>query len=154
MSTMLLALPFLPADHIPREFEELTRRARSPSLRALLSYIEKSWVNGAVAPPESWSVFGQPIRTNNDTEGWHRRLNGRAPQRTPPMYQLIQYLNEEAKLLSLQMWLVSEKKLKKIQRKQYRTIQAKIFALWTKFNEGNITTAEFLRACGHIYAPM
>ena len=64
--------------------------------------------------------------TNNDTEGWHHFLNRGAEGKTQlPLYLLIQLLHQEARLTSLQIRLVTEKKLKKVQRKTYRMIQSK-----------------------------
>ena len=68
------------------------------------------------------------VRTNNDIEGWHHALNRRAAERWQiPFYLLIELLHREAKLSALQFRLVSEKKLKRIQRKNYRSLQSKIF---------------------------
>ncbi|KAK4301510.1 hypothetical protein Pmani_026288 [Petrolisthes manimaculis] len=51
-------------------------------LQDLVAYIRETWIQNSMWPPESWSVFNRSVRTNNDTEGWHRRLNtrGRANQ--------------------------------------------------------------------------
>ncbi len=32
-------------------------------------------MDGALWSPEAWSVYGMSVRTNNDTEGWHRCVN-------------------------------------------------------------------------------
>ena len=124
---MCLALPFLPSTHIREAFHSLEVQAVSQGLRGLLTYIKTAWIDGSVAPPESWSVYGQAIRTNNDTEGWHRRLNGRVNNSAPPFYQLITLLYQEAQLLKLQMRLVSDKKLKKKSKKKDQNCTSKIF---------------------------
>ena len=64
----------------------------------------------------TWSVYQQPIRTNNDIDGWHNALNRRAGgQRRLPLYSLIELLHREVRL-------VSENKLKRMQRKLYRDL--------------------------------
>jgi hypothetical protein len=40
-------------------------------------------------------------RTNNDVEGWHRRLNKKACDLTPPFYDLVTFLHAEASLLPM-----------------------------------------------------
>ena len=68
--------------------------------------------------------------TNNDIEGWHNGLNRRAGGRVHiPFYLLVQQLHREAKLSVVQVRLVSDGKLKRIQRKIYRRLQTKIFDL-------------------------
>ena len=70
------------------------------------------------------------IRSNNDIEGWHNGLHRRASGKwNMPFYLLIDLLHQEAQLTALQIRLVSEKKLKRIQRAKYRSLQAKIFAI-------------------------
>jgi len=47
------------------------------------------------------------------------------------------YFTERPTLLTaIQIQLVSEKKLRRIQRRTYRDLQAKIFRLWDKFDAG------------------
>ncbi|XP_060591063.1 uncharacterized protein LOC132746031 [Ruditapes philippinarum] len=83
----LLCLPFLPAEHIGPVFESMADLAPD-RFDGLLAYIRRTWIDNDMWPVHSWSVFGLSIRTNNDVEGWHRRLNGRAGG-TPPFYLLI-----------------------------------------------------------------
>ena len=79
----------------------------------------------------------EAVRTNNDTKGWHHALNQRAEGKTQlPLYLLIQLLHQEARLTSLHIRLVTERKLKKVQRKTYRMIQSKVFKLWEEYKAG------------------
>ena len=52
------------------------------------------------------------------------------------MYLLIDLLYKEAKLTSLNMCIVSEKKLRQVQWRRYRQIQAKVFSLWGQYIRG------------------
>ncbi|CAL4108094.1 unnamed protein product, partial [Meganyctiphanes norvegica] len=64
---MLMALPHLPASHIPDAFKMLKSRSTSDKrIKKVLAYIENKWVNSTDNPPTSWSNFERPIRTNND----------------------------------------------------------------------------------------
>ena len=72
-------MAYLPQEHMIPAFEPL--RASSPNrrLEPLLSYMERIWCSdNARYHPESWSVYSLLIRTNNDKEGWHRMINGKA----------------------------------------------------------------------------
>ena len=44
-----------------------------------MQYIHDTWMKHSVWSIESWCVFKRNIRTNNDCEGWRRRLNNLAP---------------------------------------------------------------------------
>ena len=82
---------------------------------------------GELWKPETWSVFGQVVRTNNDIEGWHGMLNRHAKRGNLNFYLMIRLLHEQALLVGMQVRLVSEEKLKRRQRKQYRQVEGKFF---------------------------
>ena len=69
----------------------------------------------------------EPLRQFTE---YNRRASGRGQL---PMYLLIKFLHKEATLTALQIRLVSEKKLKRIQRRKYRELQAKLFELWDQY---------------------
>ena len=71
------------------------------------------------------------MRTNNDVEGWHRRLNGHAKKGQLPFYVLVALPHEEArfKLVSPEVHLVKEARLQRYQRRVYRSMQGRLFTL-------------------------
>ena len=118
------------------------------------AYIRRQWIESAVFLPKNWSVYQQAIRTNNDIEGWHNALNRRASgQCGLPLYSMIELLDREARLTAVTIRLVSDKKLKRVQRKQYRNLQARLFNCWEKFERKEKTAAQLLKACSHLNGP-
>ena len=100
------------------------------------------------------AFFMKAIRTNNDIEGWHLGLNRRASGKSQlPLYLLITLLHREARLTSLQIRLVPERKLRRIQRKKYRDLQMRIFQLWDEFNAGSCSARKLLKACSYLNGP-
>ena len=94
----LMALAFLPAEYIPAQFAAIKRTINPPPvITQLLGYFETQWMQNTTFTIPSWSVYGRPIRTNNDLEGWHK-LN---------LYLLIQILHKEARNIRLQAILIS-----------------------------------------------
>ncbi|KAH3866739.1 hypothetical protein DPMN_029838 [Dreissena polymorpha] len=81
----LMALPFLPAGHITETFHQLQARANSVQVTQLVDYVNRQWINNAIFRVEDWSVFRRSIRTNNDVEGWHHRLNSQAHHGAVPL---------------------------------------------------------------------
>ena len=113
-------------------FQRLQRQASEP-LQQFTEYVNNTWINGTWGPSD-WTVLKKAIRTNNDVEDWHNGLNRRVSGRGQlPMYLLIKFLHKEATLTALQIRLVSERKLKRIQRHKYRDLQAKLFELWDQY---------------------
>ncbi|XP_076037058.1 uncharacterized protein LOC143022632 [Oratosquilla oratoria] len=65
----LMALPFLPADKIQLEFNELKSKANSSELEKFVDYIENTWIQSTVWPPSAWSIY-----TPNPHKQRHRGL--------------------------------------------------------------------------------
>ena len=65
-----------------------------------------------------------------------------------------QYIHDrEAMLTAIQIRLVSEKKLRRIQRRMYRDLQTKIFKLWDEFDASERSAKSLLKACSHLNGP-
>ena len=106
----------------------LSQQVQDPTLYNLVTYIKDQWIESQTFPPTNWSVYKQAIRTNNDIEGWHNTLNRHAGSRSNlSFYLLIEILHKEAELTAINIRLVSERKLKRIQRKKYRKLQEGLF---------------------------
>jgi hypothetical protein len=125
-------------------------------LMDLTKYIEKTWITSSVWPVHSWSVFMRPTRTNNDVEGWHHRLNQdkKAGSGNKGLYTIAPLLIEEANLLPIQIQLISEGKLKNLQRRHVRTTQRLLFNQWEQYVEVSTFVGRLLRLCGRlVYIP-
>ena len=151
---LLLALPFLPQEHIQPAFNILEPKAnQAPALRELFQYVRDFWVLSTTFPPVSWSVFRRTIRTNNDAEGWHRRLNYRAQKGSLPFYLLVQLLRKEAALVTTEVTLVRAEQVRRHHRQAFRDINGKLEACWEKFAKDPRHPFRLLKSCAGIYAP-
>jgi len=67
-----------PAEHIQPAFNNL-RDSLPDDVddrdESLVSYVNDTWISSRFWPPSSWCAFQSWIRTNNDVDGWHNRLN-------------------------------------------------------------------------------
>ena len=149
----LMALPLLPASEIPRQFARLRQQPVNEAVRALFDYVEATWIKSSVWPPSSWSAFRRPIRTNNDVEGWHYRLNRRARSTHLPFYVLIRLLWDEMQICKMQLKLVSDRKLTRSQSTRHKNVHSRLTVLWTEFESGARSAKNLLKACAHIYGP-
>ena len=147
----LLALPFLPAQEIQSMFYHLQGKGTTARLRELTDYIEVTWITSRLWPVEVWCVYGQAVRTNNDVEGWHHRLNVRAGKPKLPFYLLLILLYREARLISLQAHLISDERLRQYKKKAYRQLNGKLFSVWNEYQRGNISVGQLLRTGAHYH---
>ena len=145
----VLALPFLPEEQITETFNTLKDTVDTEKITKLMEYINNTWINGSTWKPASWTVYRQSVRTSNDLEGWHHRINRKAQKPNLQMYILIVLLHKEARLLPTQLKMVTEVKLRRYQRKKPKELQHRIFALW--YSEEEITVNQLLKKCCKIY---
>ena len=61
------------------------------------------------------------------------------------LYYLIELLDREARLTAVAIRLISDRKLKQVQWRQYRNLQAMLFDSWEKYKRKEKTTAQLLR---------
>jgi len=92
-----------------------------------------------------WSVFGQSVRTNNDVEGWHRRLNGKTSHGQLNLYLLLRLLGGEAALVDVNVNLVKE--FQRQQRRSTRSASARLFHVCDTLVAGQRQT---LHAASHV----
>ena len=134
----LFCLPFLPQEQICAYFATIMALGTPTSplpeqFRQLLNYIDNTWIHSAAWPPASWSVFNRSVRTNNNCEGWHRRLNSMTRRNHLPFYQLVTLLHDEAILVNVQMQFIANEKLQRLQRVERRQQQGHIFMVWDAY---------------------
>ena len=147
----LMALPFIPAEHVQKLYEDMERRTPEGPCQDLLQYFHDTWMTGNWSPKD-WCVYGQGIHTNNDVEGWHPRLNG-AAWTARPSYVSLPLLHKESETVRRQVKLVKRGKLARYQRVAYRRQQGRIFELWDKYEARDLTTKQLLKACSHLTGP-
>ena len=112
----------------------------------LVDYIEDTWINGhhSYSKPASWCVYRRAIRTNNDVEGWHHRLNKHAGRAQLPFYMLLPLLYKEAGLIPYQQRLVSENQLRRYRRRKTTETQALLGQLWEDYHTQKLSVKQLL----------
>lgn len=146
----LLALPCLPWACIEGTLDELYSEATTDAQRQLCTYIRATWINSSIWPPSCWSVFMRRIRSNNDVEGWHRRLNVKAAKGHLNMYRLFELLSAEASLVDTQLQLMKESAIIRRQRQSSRTATARLFTIWERLLAKERTVRQTLKAACNI----
>ena len=94
-------------------------------------------------------MYQRMVRTNNDLEGYHWRLNKRCESEHPQVYKLLEVLHDEAKLVNFTCTAISSSAhVAMIRRKRTRDIQAKLQKVWDQFEMGLIDSNELLKIVG------
>ena len=53
-----------------------------------------------------------------------------------------------------QVQMIIDNKLKRIQKKKYRSSEERLFKAWKMFNDGRKTVSQLLDECSHINGPV
>ena len=152
----LFALPFLP----PRDMrfgltilmESEEANMADVKILDLLHYVKKQWFRNSVWKPQDICAYRRLVRTNNDVEGYHRRLNQRVELDHPPVYKLLEVLWKEAMFVVLTAKLVSSGAVRMERKKKSTEKQARLEYLWSQNEASELTIEEFLDKAS-AYAP-
>ncbi|XP_052260568.1 uncharacterized protein LOC127864714 [Dreissena polymorpha] len=147
----LLVLPFVPSSQIEPLFRNLAQRANTEPLRKLVNYIDSTWIQSLTFPIQSWCIYGLHVRTNNDVEGFHTRLNGVSGGRSLTFYKLVPALRKQALEAELDIDQLVDNSVGRRQRNQYRECDRKIFDAWRKYEAKEISTSGLLRLVSRLY---
>ncbi|KAL8566813.1 hypothetical protein ACOMHN_052211 [Nucella lapillus] len=146
----LLALPYLPWEKVDPTLQELEAKATMEAQRHLCAYARHTWLDNTLWHPSSWSAFYRFVRTNNDVEGWHRRLNSKAARWQLNLYLLLQLLSGEAALVSVNLTLLRESAIIRRQRKAAKNATGRLFKLWDQLIAREKTARQTLRAASKL----
>ena len=71
----IMSLNLMPEKKIIKRFESIvkeidrwTARTENTLLKKFSDYVQRIWISNTVWPPQSWSMFMQHRRTNNNAE--------------------------------------------------------------------------------------
>ena len=131
----LMALIFMPVSHIRPQFSILNATS-DPVLKDLCKYYDETWLTSSVWSIEDTNNFLRPIRTNNDVEGWHLRLNNRAGRNDLQFYLLLRLLRKEAQLVGVTANFVRMGAIIRYQKTNLKKYEAKIHKLWGQYCKG------------------
>ncbi|XP_003381943.1 hypothetical protein Tsp_11043 [Trichinella spiralis] len=138
---MLLATAFLPFHDVAAVVKLLGRDATG-SVAVLFNYFRVEWM-----PPDRlplWNVYNVNIRTNNDLEGWHFKINRLAGKRHLGFYELLQLLIDEQGSTETLIQQVTSGRV------TANDLQQRITALTAEYDGGTRTMEQFLRSVAYL----
>lgn len=153
----LMALPLLPNEHIVPIFCRLEQELDVDTPEKILKmfrYVRLTWIEGHSFTPKDWSVFQKQVRTNNDVEGWHTRLNQKGQRGQLPLYLLCHLLHKEAQMAQLSAEFVQREDPQREQRKGYKHCTDTLNKYWDEYANNQRTALALLDAGSHIIKPL
>jgi hypothetical protein len=151
-----MSLHLIPHSSIPKVFKILKAKTASfpnvtPLLTKFVDYVERNWIASTKWPPASWSQFKQFLRTNNDVEGWHSRLNSRTGASAGMnFYTLIPLLYDEIALVPMQVAMLCQNQILRERRPQSKCVHNALMDAWKKYEDGELKSYALLKLCARI----
>jgi hypothetical protein len=133
-----MSLHLFPSTKIRKVFLKLKKKAANLKIGLLdkfFNYIDNNWMQPGIWSPEAWSVFFQIIRTNNDAEGWHNKLNKKGKGAGLHFYKLVQMLFLESEFVEVEEAYLKQNQTTRHTRLDQKLMQAKLFRLWENYDE-------------------
>ena len=140
-------LCLLPPTLMKNNHHQMQRKVQtqgSQKMIRLFDYFQTTWLRNSLWGVENISVYGSEVRTNNDVEGWHNRLNKRG-RNNMPLYSLIDVLDSESPQVQTTLELKKQNNLTRHQEKKYVVINRRIFCAWKMYMEGAIDGDELFK---------
>lgn len=153
----LMCLPLIPAKHVKDEFEWITQfvhgSSNIPQCQKLVDYFKKTWMSeNSLFQIDNWCWYLERIRSNNDVEGWHTRINTFAGNKIQ-FYPLLALLGVEAKSVEMNAYLVQDGRLRRKQSKKSREQQQQLFELWEAYKSKDISVRTLLYRIRDMFPP-
>jgi hypothetical protein len=147
----------LPAEKIRKPFDKIKEQIEmEEDLHDLLSfciYVENTWINSSIWPPENWSMFMQMRRTNNHVEGFHNSVRVLVNSNSPNLVKFIGIVRySEAESIDLQAKLLSQNEALSNLRKDTLEMQHCLSTFWQDYNDQRIGSEKLLQLCAALFA--
>ncbi|CAF1586169.1 unnamed protein product [Adineta ricciae] len=152
----IMALPLIPISLVSKAYDDLLNstiacsRVKYDMLRPLFNYFENQWMRKVDI--QQWNVYGMQMRTNNNAEGYHNRLNSRMSKYHPNIWAFIQCIKGEENrfnhlLIQMKGGLAARPKTKKT-----CAIQNRIDTLYLRYENNDINSSELLEGLSYVVA--
>ncbi|CAF4009296.1 unnamed protein product, partial [Rotaria sordida] len=152
----LMALALLPSSVVLKSFEDLyeivllASSSELGSLRPLFDYFENYWIKRIDI--NKWNVYGFRIRTNNNAEGFHNRLNLRIAKYHPNIWTFIRCIQGEENRFNHVLIQMIGGLAARLKTATTNAIQQRIDTLYLRYQNNDITVDELLNGLSYVVA--
>jgi hypothetical protein len=141
-----MALGFAPLPLVRNIYTTMMQQS-DPVLAPLFGYFSQQWLTNV--RPSMWNVCNEDIRTNNDCEGWHNRLNRLVARHHPNLWHCVNCLIEEQNATDVLRQQLAAGQMVQRNNRKYKQVQARIRCLYDRYMTGNITVIEYITGVSH-----
>jgi hypothetical protein len=142
----LMAIAFLPLHLVRVTFAALEYQSDA-MLLPLFHYFRTQWLTAAT--PSMWNVYGEDLRTNNDCEGWHLRINNAVGSHHPNIWKFLCCILEEQAATEVLRQQIISGRIARRKRSTYINVQRRLATLKQRFDSGVLNVDDYLEGVSH-----
>ena len=109
----------------------------------LFGQIDKLYVSAKIR--FSIYFFFQIIRTNNDAEGWHNKLNSKGKGAGLHFYELVDLLFAESEFVQVEEAYLKQNQTTRHTQLGQKVLQHQLFVLWEDYDRDKTDTYRLLQ---------
>ena len=106
-------------------------------------------VRWQLSNPHVECSFSEGPCTNNNTEGWHSKLRKLAGKAHPNIYEAVTLFKSEQAATEVSIMQLAAGGLSTRRRRKYRLHDKRLATIKEKYEAGDYTLSEFLKAHSH-----
>ncbi|KAK3088597.1 hypothetical protein FSP39_021128, partial [Pinctada imbricata] len=144
-------LPLIPIRHVEDVWFNALEEIEDHHLDVtrFADYVTDYWIENH--QPAEWNHFNtEGPRTTNNIEGWHSRINKKLTHGHPNIFTVVDLLQKEQAVTEAHRVQISAGGTRKLQRKKYKRIDARLTTLKRRFIAGNIRLMDYADAASHL----
>ena len=117
---------------------------RVPGVHQFFDYVTDTWIDSdSLFPKKLWNYYCfQGLRTNNELEGWHRRLNSNIGTTNHNWYLVLQELKNDYIFNMVTLAQVKHQENKQRRKTKYVPRHRRIISLMDHYVNGSLTLDE------------
>ncbi|CAF2727901.1 unnamed protein product [Rotaria sp. Silwood2] len=152
----LMALALLPLSLVIEAFDNLYDSVLESSsttfklLEPLFKYFENQWIK--TVEIKRWNAYGIQMRTNNNCEGYHNRLNSRVCKYHPNIWTFIRCIQGEENRFNHLLIQMKGGLAARPQTKTTQAIQKRIDNLYARYENKEVSPDELLEGLSFVVA--
>lgn len=155
---MITAIAFVPVESVENAFEAL-QEVVPDELMPVLDYFEDTYIGRQrrrrraqpIFDHKIWNMYERAVnelpRTNNNVEGWHRKLQSSVSSHHPNIWKFLDVLRREQDLNNLQIAQLVGGHAPEPQRKKYKASNERIVNIVRDFS--NRSLLDYMRGIAH-----
>lgn len=130
--------------------EAINNCPQTPKCIAFADYVTENWIEGSWRRT-TWNHFDtEKLRTNNNVEGWHHRINVLAKKGHPNIFEFLTMIRNEQAMTEIKIAQQENGAAPPQKKRKYRIIAERLEVLKDRYSAGVVSLMEFADSASYL----